>query len=95
MQKLVAVTAEYSAEQVRAGADTIQIFDSWVAALSVEDYRRYALPHVTDLVKRLQQIGHKKDRSAHHLFRHRQLDPSSRDARDRSRSHWPRLAHPA
>ncbi len=40
MTKLVAVTAEYSAEQVRAGADTIQIFDSWVGCLSVEDYRQ-------------------------------------------------------
>jgi len=57
MQKLVAVTSEYSTEQVRAGADTIQIFDSWVGCLSVEDYRRYALPHVTDLVKRLQKTG--------------------------------------
>src|SRR5208337_3584123 len=55
MKKLVAVTAEYSAEQVRAGADTIQIFDSWVGCLSVEDYRRYVLPHVADLVKRLQK----------------------------------------
>src|SRR5271166_536708 len=57
MKKLVAVTAEYSAEQVHAGADTIQIFDSWVGCLSVEDYRRYVLPHVTDLVKRLQKTG--------------------------------------
>jgi uroporphyrinogen decarboxylase len=57
MQKLVAVTSEYAAEQVRAGADTIQIFDSWVGCLSVEDYRRYVLAHVTDLVKRLQQTG--------------------------------------
>ena len=57
MKKLVAVTAEYSAEQVRAGADTIQIFDSWVGCLSVEDYRRYVLPHATDLVKRLQKTG--------------------------------------
>ena len=57
MTKLVSVTAEYSAEQVRAGADTIQIFDSWVGCLSVEDYRRYVLPHVTDLVKRLQKTG--------------------------------------
>src|SRR5271165_1755807 len=57
MQKLVAVTAEYSAQQVRAGADTIQIFDSWVGCLSVEDYRRYVLPHATDLVKRLQKTG--------------------------------------
>jgi uroporphyrinogen decarboxylase len=55
MKKLVSVTAEYSIEQVRAGADCIQIFDSWVGCLSVEDYRRYVLPHVTDLVKRLQK----------------------------------------
>ena len=60
MAKLVAVAAAYSAAQVHAGADVIQIFDSWVGCLSVEDYRRYALPHVTDLVKRLQQIGQKK-----------------------------------
>jgi uroporphyrinogen decarboxylase len=57
MKKLVAVTAEYSIEQVRAGADCIQIFDSWVGCLSVEDYRRYVLAHVTALVKRLQQTG--------------------------------------
>src|SRR5271163_1185117 len=57
MKKLVAVTAEYSAEQVRAGADAIQIFDSWVGCLSVEDYGRYVLPHVTALVKRLQSTG--------------------------------------
>src|SRR5450631_2454804 len=57
MKKLVSVTAEYSAEQVRAGADTIQIFDSWVGCLSVEDYRRYVLSHATDLVKRLQKTG--------------------------------------
>jgi uroporphyrinogen decarboxylase len=57
MHKLVAVTAEYSAEQVRAGADTIQIFDSWVGCLSVEDYREYVLPHVTALVMSLQKTG--------------------------------------
>jgi len=57
MRKLVAVTSEYAAEQVRAGADTIQIFDSWVGCLSVEDYRRYVLAHVTDLVKKLQKTG--------------------------------------
>jgi uroporphyrinogen decarboxylase len=57
MRKLVAVTSEYAAEQVRAGADTIQIFDSWVGCLSVEDYRRYVLEHVTDLAKKLQKTG--------------------------------------
>ena len=57
MSRLVAVTAEYSAEQVRAGADVIQIFDSWVGCLSVDDYRRFVLPHVTALVKTLQGTG--------------------------------------
>lgn len=57
MSKLVAVTSAYSAEQVRAGADAIQIFDSWVGCLSVEDYRQYVLPHVTGMVKTLQKTG--------------------------------------
>ena len=57
MRKLVAVVSEYAAEQVRAGADVIQIFDSWVGCLSVEDYRRYVLPRTTELVKALQKTG--------------------------------------
>src|ERR1700726_632071 len=55
MRKLVSVVAEYAAEQVRAGADVIQIFDSWVGCLSADDYRRYVLAHVSELVKRLQR----------------------------------------
>lgn len=57
MQKLVAVTSAYSAEQVQAGADALQIFDSWVGCLSVEDYRRYVLPYVTAMVKQLKKTG--------------------------------------
>ncbi len=57
MRKLVAVVSEYAAEQVNAGADVIQIFDSWVGCLSVEDYRRYVLPRTTELVKALQKTG--------------------------------------
>jgi len=55
--KLVAVVSEYAAEQVGAGADVIQIFDSWVGCLSIEDYRDYVLPHATALVKNLQRTG--------------------------------------
>jgi uroporphyrinogen decarboxylase len=55
VDKLVTVLAEYSAEQVRHGADVIQIFDSWVGCLSVGDYRRYALVPTQRLVKRLHQ----------------------------------------
>lgn len=55
--KLVAVTSQYATEQVSAGADVIQIFDSWVGCLSVEDYRRYVLPRTTELVHALQKTG--------------------------------------
>jgi uroporphyrinogen decarboxylase len=57
MRKLVAVTSQYAAEQVTAGADVIQVFDSWVGCLSVEDYRRYVLPRTTELVRALQKTG--------------------------------------
>lgn len=57
LEKLVSVTAEYATEQVRAGADVIQVFDSWVGCLSVEDYRQYVLPRTTQLVQRLKKSG--------------------------------------
>ena len=57
MKKLVAVLAEYAAEQVEAGADVVQVFDSWVGCLGVEDYRRYVLPHAAELVRRVRSTG--------------------------------------
>jgi uroporphyrinogen decarboxylase len=54
MHKLVDVLSAYAAEQVAAGADALQVFDSWVGCLSVEDYRRHVLPFATELVRRLQ-----------------------------------------
>lgn len=57
MRKLVEVLAAYAAEQVTAGADALQIFDSWVGCLSVEDYRQYVLPFATELVQRLKKTG--------------------------------------
>src|SRR5574341_109057 len=57
MAKLVAVLVPYLAEQARAGADVLQIFDSWVGCLGPEDYRRYVLPHSADLVNRAQAAG--------------------------------------
>jgi uroporphyrinogen decarboxylase len=53
MRKLVEVLAAYAIEQAAAGADALQIFDSWVGCLSVEDYRRHVLPHATELVQRV------------------------------------------
>jgi len=55
--KLVSVTSAYAADQMRAGADAIQVFDSWVGCLSVEDYRQYVFPRTTELIKRLRSTG--------------------------------------
>jgi uroporphyrinogen decarboxylase len=55
--KLVAVLAEYAIEQVNAGADALQVFDSWVGCLSVDDYRQYVLPQTTKLIEALRKTG--------------------------------------
>src|SRR5450755_3436123 len=57
LAKLVGVISAYAAEQVSAGADVVQVFDSWVGCLSVEDYRHYVLPRTTELVRLLQRTG--------------------------------------
>ncbi|MGO8717722.1 MAG: uroporphyrinogen decarboxylase [Acidobacteriaceae bacterium] len=57
MEKLTTVLVEYSAQQVKAGADVIQIFDSWAGALSVTDYRDYVLPVTQSLVQQVQAQG--------------------------------------
>jgi uroporphyrinogen decarboxylase len=46
MGKLADLVSSYLVAQVRAGADVVQIFDSWAGALAPDDYREYVLPHV-------------------------------------------------
>jgi uroporphyrinogen decarboxylase len=43
--KLSAMVADYLVAQIDAGVDAVQVFDSWVGALSPGDYREFALPH--------------------------------------------------
>jgi uroporphyrinogen decarboxylase len=57
MEKLATVLAAFAQQQVEAGADVIQIFDSWAGALSVTDYRQYCLPVTTELVQRVRALG--------------------------------------
>ena len=57
MDKLISVLVAYASQQVQAGADVIQIFDSWAGALSVSDYREFVLPATKQLVQRVQALG--------------------------------------
>lgn len=51
MDKIATMTADYLRAQVRAGAQCIQLFDSWAGALAPEDYRRYVLPATQRIVR--------------------------------------------
>ena len=57
LDKLVVVLIEYCRLQVQAGADVIQIFDSWVGSLSLSDYRDYAFEASKRLVQAVQAMG--------------------------------------
>jgi uroporphyrinogen decarboxylase len=57
LDKLAKVLREFARQQVEAGADVIQIFDSWAGALSVEDYRDFVLPVTKDLIRDVQAMG--------------------------------------
>jgi uroporphyrinogen decarboxylase len=57
LDKLVVVLTEYCRLQVQAGADVIQIFDSWVGSLSLADYRDYAFEASKRLVRAVQGMG--------------------------------------
>jgi uroporphyrinogen decarboxylase len=57
MEKLVTVLTGFAQQQIEAGADVIQIFDSWAGSLSVSDYRQYCLSPTAELVQRVQAMG--------------------------------------
>ncbi|MCS7221783.1 MAG: uroporphyrinogen decarboxylase [Anaerolineae bacterium] len=55
MAKLADLVGRYLAAQIRAGAQAVQLFDSWAGALSPADYREYVLPysqHAIELARR-------------------------------------------
>ena len=57
LDKLVTVLTEYCRLQVLAGAEVIQIFDSWVGSLGLADYQAYAFEASKRLVRAVQEMG--------------------------------------
>ncbi len=53
MGKLVRGLTKYLNGQIAAGADAVQLFDSWIGCLGPEEYRQYVLPHTRALIKGL------------------------------------------
>jgi len=51
MEKLADTSAAYVAAKVEAGADVIQLFDSWVGALSVADYEEFVAPYSARILR--------------------------------------------
>ena len=49
--------SDYLAAQVDAGAQAIQVFDSWAGALGRADYREFALPHTSRIFSALKNTG--------------------------------------
>lgn len=53
LQKITNITIQYLKAQVRAGADTVQVFDSWAGALSPADFKIYAQPYLFQIADAL------------------------------------------
>ncbi|HBH96858.1 MAG TPA: uroporphyrinogen decarboxylase, partial [Candidatus Omnitrophica bacterium] len=60
MEKLTDMVIVYLNDQIRAGVQAVQVFDSWVGCLSQADYREFVLPHQKRLMASL-------DKSAPHV----------------------------
>jgi len=57
MKKISEVLLKYLKAQIKAGAQAVQMFDSWVGALSPDDYEQYVLPHSKYVLDGLRDEG--------------------------------------
>jgi uroporphyrinogen decarboxylase len=53
LEILADATATYLNGQIDAGAQAVQLFDSWIGALAPDDYRTYVLPHTRAVIRAL------------------------------------------
>ena len=56
MARLSSMVVDYLRAQVAAGADVVQVFDSWIGGLGPADYREYVQPHVRSIFEGLGDV---------------------------------------
>ena len=57
MKKLTTFQSDYLTAQAKAGAQALQVFDSWVGVLGREEYRRFVAPYNRELFTALKKTG--------------------------------------
>ena len=57
LERLTAMVIDYLSEQVAAGIQALQLFDSWVGALAPEDYSSYVAPHTAAIFEATAALG--------------------------------------
>jgi uroporphyrinogen decarboxylase len=57
MAKLTDVTVRYLAAQIAAGAEVVQLFDSWLGILGIDEYRSHVLPYTREIFARLKGMA--------------------------------------
>jgi len=57
METLSTLVARYLIEQSKAGADVVQIFDSWAGLLSLEQWTAHVRPHLVNLLDEVGRAG--------------------------------------
>jgi uroporphyrinogen decarboxylase len=57
LQKITDITIKYLKAQAKAGADVLQVFDSWSGCLSPEDFKIFAQPYLIEIADALKNIA--------------------------------------
>jgi uroporphyrinogen decarboxylase len=57
LRELAATVGRFLQAQVAAGAQALQVFDSWAAALGPRDFREFALPYLAEVVRTVRGTG--------------------------------------
>ncbi len=55
LQRITDVCADYLVGQIEAGAQAVQVFDSWAGLLGPETFRTFALPYLSEIAARVKK----------------------------------------